>query len=216
VPIGAPSANLFARPSPTTAQHVLEDLGGRIELILDGGPTPIGVESTVIDLTQAVPVVLRPGGVQVEALQEIMPELRFSAKYLEMETPAASPGMLLKHYSPSAELRLFTGPFKQMMAQMQAQARRLLADHKRVGLMLSAEDYAYFNGIPAEVALLGSETDLAHLAANLFAAMRALDKQGVEVILVRDYGREGLGLAIWDRLLRAAEGRVIEVRGSDR
>lgn len=211
VPIGAPSANLFARPSPTTAQHVLEDLGGRVELILDGGPTPIGVESTVVDLTQAVPLVLRPGGVQLEALQQIMPGLRFNAKYLERETPAVSPGMLLKHYSPAAELRLFTGPFKQMIAQMQAHTQRLLAAHQRVGLMLSAEDYPYFNDFPVEVAILGSETDLAQLAAALFAAMRTLDQKQVKVILVRDYGREGLGLAIWDRLLRAAEGKVIGV-----
>jgi L-threonylcarbamoyladenylate synthase len=211
LPIGAPSANLFARPSPTTAQHVLEDLGGRIDLILDGGSTPIGLESTVVDLTQPVPVILRPGGLQVEILRQIIPELELSSKSLELETPSPSPGMLLKHYSPSAEIRLFTGPFTQMIAHMQAHARQLLALGKRVGLMLSLEDYLHFAQLPVEFALLGSESDLAQLAASLFAAMRTLDKKQVEVILVRDYGREGLGLAVWDRLLRAAEGRVIDV-----
>ena len=119
--------------------------------------------------------------------------------------------MLLKHYSPTAELRLFTGPFRQMMARMQETVRQLISEGKRVGLMLTVEDYPYFNQFPAEFKILGSENHLDRLAANLFAAMRELDKAQVEVILVRDYGREGLGLAIWDRLLRAAEGRVIHV-----
>jgi L-threonylcarbamoyladenylate synthase len=213
VPIAAPSANLFARPSPTTAAHVLEDLGGRIDLILDGGPTPIGVESTVVDLTRPVPVVLRPGGIQLEALQQIIPDLKLGTRYLALDQagPAlASPGLLLKHYSPSAELRLFTGPFGPMIARMQETVRQLLSEGKRVGLMLTAEDYAYFSQFPAEFKILGSEKHLGQLAANLFGAMRELDKAQVEIILARDYGREGLGLAIWDRLLRAAEGRVID------
>jgi L-threonylcarbamoyladenylate synthase len=192
---------------------VLEDLGGRIDLILDGGPTPIGVESTVVDLTRPVPVVLRPGGIQLEALQQIIPDLKLGTRYLALDQagPAlASPGLLLKHYSPSAELRLFTGPFGPMIARMQETVRQLLSEGKRVGLMLTAEDYAYFSQFPAEFKILGSEKHLGQLAANLFGAMRELDKAQVEIILARDYGREGLGLAIWDRLLRAAEGRVID------
>jgi L-threonylcarbamoyladenylate synthase len=131
---------------------------------------------------------------------------------LDQATPAsASPGMLLKHYSPTAELCLFTGPFRQMISHMQETVRRLIGEGKRVGMMLTIEDYPYFSQFPAQFKVLGSESDLGQLAATLFAAMRELDKVQVEVILVRDYGREGLGLAIWDRLLRAAEGRVIDV-----
>src|SRR3954453_15196011 len=102
VPIAAPSANLFTRPSPTTAAHVLEDLDRRIDMLLDGGPTPIGLESSVLDLTSAQPTLLRPGGVSIEALRQHIPEVIFVPRYVEPDpaTPAPmSPGMLLKHYS---------------------------------------------------------------------------------------------------------------------
>src|SRR5262245_25908167 len=128
VPIAAPSANLFTRPSPTLAQHVLDDLRGRVELVLDGGPTPIGLESTVLDLTQDPPAVLRPGGLAVEALLPYIPSLRFQPAYLTADDEAtgqAAPGMLLKHYSPSAEIILLTGAADRVLAEMRATAQRL-------------------------------------------------------------------------------------------
>lgn len=216
VPVGAPSANLFAHPSPTTAQHVLEDLTGRVEVVLDGGPTSIGVESTVLDLTQAVPVVLRPGGVPFEMLRQHLPEVTLNPRYISLDDAAnvsASPGMLTKHYSPQAKVWLFTGPLRQILTHMQITAQRLADEGKKVGLLLPDEEQGYFHHLPARLIQLGSETDLSQIAANLFAGMRDLDSQGVEAILVRDFGREGLGLAIWDRLYRAAEGQVIEVSG---
>ncbi|MFN8453733.1 MAG: L-threonylcarbamoyladenylate synthase [Anaerolineae bacterium] len=216
LPIGAPSANLFAHPSPTTAQHVLQDLSGRVEVVLDGGPTAIGVESTVLDLTQSPPVVLRPGGVPFETLHQHLPEVTLNPRYLSLDDStniSSSPGMLTKHYSPQAKVWLFTGPLRQVLAHMQATAKRLTGEGQKVGLLLPDEEQNYFSHLPAQLVQLGSETDLSQIAANLFAGLRELDSQGVEAILVRDFGREGLGLAIWDRLYRAAEGQVIAVSG---
>src|SRR4051812_40352134 len=126
VPIAAPSANMFTRPSPTAAAHVLEDLHGRIDLLLDGGTTPIGLESTVLDLTGAQPALLRPGGVSMEALRQHIPDLVFVPRYVENASAAAalaSPGMLLKHYSPRAELLLFAGSPERALAAMRRAAQ---------------------------------------------------------------------------------------------
>ncbi|MCS7072736.1 MAG: L-threonylcarbamoyladenylate synthase, partial [Anaerolinea sp.] len=110
VPVAAPSANTFSRPSATTAAHVLADLGGRIDLILDSGPTPIGVESTIVDLLADPPAILRPGGVPLEALRALIPAITLRPRYLDMDTGAASaPGQMIKHYSPRAPVRLYTG-----------------------------------------------------------------------------------------------------------
>jgi L-threonylcarbamoyladenylate synthase len=214
VPIAAPSANLFTRPSPTTAKHVLEDLQGRVDIVLDSGPTPIGIESTVIDLTKEIPVILRPGGTKVESLRKVIPLLKLSPKYLQISEPgavSASPGMLSKHYSPTAELLLFTGPLKRVLDHMRATAQRLASEGKIVGIMTPNEEHKYFVEVPAQIALLGSVSDLTQISRNLFAGMRELDRRGADVIIVRGFRRKGIGLAIWDRLLRAAEGRVVDV-----
>jgi L-threonylcarbamoyladenylate synthase len=214
VPIAAPSANLFTHPSPTLAVHVLEDLGGRIELLLDGGPTPIGLESTVLDLTQAAPTLLRPGGVPIEALQSYISELTFNPQYHTRadETPV-SPGMLLKHYSPRAELMLFTGRPDRVLARMRATTQMAIEAGKKVGIMALDEEIDTFVALGAEIVSIGPPGDLALVGRRIFASMRELDQRGVDLMLVRGIGRTGIGLAIWDRLLRAAEGHVIEVDG---
>ncbi|MEK9162046.1 MAG: L-threonylcarbamoyladenylate synthase [Chloroflexota bacterium] len=205
VPIAAPSANLFSRPSPTTAQHVLEDLNDRVDIILDGGRVNIGVESTVLDLTQSISVVLRPGGTSLEALRQVIPNCVVRNTYLNAEESASSPGMLIKHYSPRAKVLLFDGERESVLRLMVDEARR----HHRAGVLLFDEDGEEFDGLGVSVSRLGSESNLAEIANNLFSAMRDLDQKNVDVILVRGVKREGLGLAIWDRLLRAAEGNVI-------
>jgi len=215
LPIGAPSANTFTRPSATTAAHVLEDLDGRIDLVLDGGPTPIGVESTVLDLTGPTPVVLRPGGVLLEDLQAVLPETTLAPRYLAEDAGTDAPGQLLKHYSPRARVLLLTGSPAATLARMQEEVQRLAAQGLALGLLLAAEDAAAFadRGLTdgAAVEVLGGEGDHAAISRRLFEALRALDRRGVDTILVRDFGREGLGAALWDRLLRAAEGRVVDV-----
>jgi L-threonylcarbamoyladenylate synthase len=209
VPVAAPSANLFSRPSPTRAEHVLHDLEGRVDLILDGGPTPLGVESTVVDLTVSPPVVLRPGGTPAEILLGMIPALGVSAYFARPGEALASPGMLLKHYAPQSPLLLFSGPREAVRSRMRETVQAMLAENRRPGLILAGGELAHFASLPAITFDLG--LDLETAARRLFAGLRALDAQGVDAILAHDFPREGLGAAVWDRLYRAAEGRVIEV-----
>ncbi len=218
LPIAAPSANTFTRPSATTATHVLEDLDGRIDLLLDGGETTIGLESTVIDLTGERPIVLRPGGVLLEHLRAFVPDVMLAPKYMgasgktdTSEVAAVSPGQMIKHYSPRAELMLFDGrDMSVVVATMQKSVQRLNAQGKRVGVLAPDEEHLYF-AKEAQVKLLGSRDDLQAIGHSLFASMRMLDGRDVDVILVHGFGQDGLGAALWDRLLRAAEGKVIRV-----
>jgi len=212
VPIAAPSANRFSRPSPTTANHVLDDLQGRVDLVLDGGPTLIGVESSVVDLTIDPPALLRPGGVPFEALQSLLPGLVFTPRYLDIDgRGAASPGMLLRHYAPDAPLTMVAGERAAALARLRAEAIAMAGAGHRVGVLAFAEDIEDLADVPAYMAVLGPSADPEQVAARLFAALRELERARVDVILVRDPGRQGLRLAIWDRLVRAAEGRVLNV-----
>jgi len=207
-PIGAPSANTFTRPSSTEAKHVLEDLNGRVDMILDGGKTTIGIESTVIDMTREVPTVLRPGGVPLEDLQRVIPEVTMIARDFNNADAAPSPGMMAKHYSPRAELMLFDGDREAVLARMHELTAAYVAANKRVGILTTDEEAPYFTETGARIISMGSRGDIQQIAYVLFGAMRALDAQKVDRILVRTYSREGIGAAVYDRLLRAAEGRV--------
>jgi L-threonylcarbamoyladenylate synthase len=207
VPIAAPSANRFSRPSATSAQHVLDDLDGRIDLILDGGTASIGVESTILDLTSDPPVVLRPGGVPLEALRDLLPDVRLKAQYLDADHAASAPGQLLKHYAPRAELRFYIGQPQDTTTQIALDARALAASGRRVGLLLPDEDA--IDDPHAQIVRLGASGDLEQIALVLFERLRQLDALHVDVILARDVGTAGLGLAIRDRLIRAANGQVI-------
>jgi len=213
VPIVAPSANRFGHVSPTTAQHVLEDLGGVIEGILDGGATCVGVESTVLDLTCSPPRLLRPGGISLEALRAQIGEVAYAARFesngAEKLSPQPSPGLLAKHYAPRAELWLFTGERQQALRKMQEAAVQACQSGQRVGALISEEDRDAFSNLPLVILSLGSEGQVVEIAKRLYAALRELDQQGVELILAREMVIEGLGLAICDRLRRAAS-RVVE------
>jgi L-threonylcarbamoyladenylate synthase len=213
VPIAAPSANKFTRPSSTTAAHVLEDLQGHVDMVLDGGETPIGIESTVIDMTQTPPVVLRPGGLLFEDIQQVIPEVTMMPRQISIgtETPASSPGMMTKHYSPRADVLLYDGERNAVLNAMREQAMTLIHEHKRVGILTANEEAAYFVNTGARIISIGSRREPQQIAHVLFGAMRALDNQQVDKILVRSYGKQGLGAAIWDRLLRSADGRVYRV-----
>ncbi len=204
-PIAAPSANRFGRTSPTTARHVLDDLNGRIELILDGGPTPIGVESTVLDLTRLTPVILRPGGVPAEALEAELGAIAVQEHAPAPETGMPSPGLLDRHYAPKAELRLFIGPTDSILPAMRGEAQVQLAAGRRVGVLVADEDAETFADLDVIGETVGPAADLNAVARRLFGALRALDAQGVEVILARDFGAHGLATAIRDRLRRAAD-----------
>jgi L-threonylcarbamoyladenylate synthase len=197
-PIAAPSANLFGRPSPTTAQHVLEDLDGRIELVVDGGPTPIGVESTVLDMTQDPPMILRPGGVTLEALQEILGEVRL-LRTSDREAARRSPGTRYRHYAPRATLILAApDELEEIMTRLRG---------RKVGLIAVGH---YGRGVGGEGQIVLMPSDLSEYARRLFAVLRELDERGVEVIVVEKVEERGLGRAIMDRLRRASSGDELD------
>jgi L-threonylcarbamoyladenylate synthase len=212
VPIAAPSANRFSRPSATTAAHVLEDLGGHVDLIIDGGAAPIGIESTIVDVTSDPPRILRYGAVKPEQFEA----LGFStADHLSMTEDGSvkpAPGMMLKHYSPRARL-LFYGdgsPLEAILRQMQTDARIFVQTGFKVGVLAPDAEAPLFEGTSARVVPLGADTD--QIAARLFAALRELDAQNVDMILAHGYQRGGIGAALNERLLRAAEGEIMQVR----
>lgn len=213
IPIAAPSANLFTKPSPTTAHHVVDDLNGHVDIILDGGICSIGLESTVLDLTSVNPTVLRPGGVSVEALKKSISNLQLSQKYIDTHDGFAmpSPGMLSKHYSPNAKLLLLTGSSDNVIIHLLEIISALISKGFKVGIMVTNEDALHFSGLNVKTVKLGSESNLSEIGQNLFAQMRILDKEDVDLILIRAVKLQGLGLAIWDRLVRASEQHVYDL-----
>ena len=222
-PIAAPSANRFMHVSPTAAQHVLADLAGRVPLILDGGPCEVGVESTVLDLCSERPTILRPGGVSLEALQAVVPDVQppppRSRKadepdhFAENELVAQhSPGQMLTHYAPAVPLLLYDGSAASMRSAMLTEARQRQTRGERVGALVADEDMAAFQQSGAIVHSLGNAGNPAQIASSLFHGLRALEDAQVQVILCLQFDNGGLGLAIRDRLLKAAGGQVIECK----
>lgn len=236
LPIAAPSANRFSRPSPTCAAHVLADLDGRVDLILDGGTTDVGVESTIVDLTVDPPLVRRPGGISLGALRAVVPDIRGQTPVdrgqtpsMELRTvdnaaavehmPQVAPGQLIRHYAPRAVLTLYEGQTDAVVTAIGTDARRLAAEGQRVGLLTPEEDLLALAPVIAAAAArgrvlgraYGSRRDSARAAHELFASLRGLDGEQVDVILASAPADAEIGQAIRDRLFRAAEGRVRRV-----
>ena len=206
-PIAAPSANLSGKPSPTTAEHVLQDMDGRIPLILDGGPCRYGVESTVLSLV-GVPTILRPGAVTKEMLAAVLGEVALSPSVLAplaAGEKAASPGMKYKHYAPNAQVLVVVGEAAAAAARLSALYDRYAAQNKRVRIAATAEALPFYGD--RRCALLGTRQDPTTLCSRLFALLRELDEEA-DVILAEGIGTEGTGLAFMNRLLRSAGFRV--------
>ena len=199
-PIAAPSANRSGRPSPTTAAHVLEDMEGRIPLILDGGPCEVGLESTVVDVTGARPRILRPGGVTLEMLEGVVGDVDVDEgvlHQLQAGSQARSPGMKYKHYAPKGEVTIVTGP-----RAAQEIARLYDAANGRAAILaFSQADYG-----------ARRVYRLKNAPGELFAALRQLDEDGMETIYAEDVPTAGVGLAVMNRLMRAAAFRVVKTQ----
>ena len=200
VPLAAPSANRSGSPSPTLASHVACDLNGKIAAVLDGGPCTVGVESTVVDLTREIPCLLRPGGISVERLEaalgqkiEIAPAV---ARAIENDVPPPSPGMKYKHYAPRAELTLVHGTLREFLA--------CAAREQPDGLFAFDSDV-----IPDNWPVLRYGDTPEDQARQLFAKLREIDALGWRTALVRCPSKESLGLAVYNRLLRAASFREV-------
>jgi len=186
-PIAAPSANLFGRTSPTTAQHVVDDLGGKIEMIIDGGKTKVGVESTVLDVTVEPVLLLRAGGISVEKLKEIVGQVK---KSKELEEGFRSPGMLNSHYSPRAKLILVEKKVDTQVEEIHRLASKYIAQGFKVGIMAKEENQNKYDRFEVKVIGKGSELDIC--ATNLFSTLRSFDKEGFEIIIAEGLEEHGL------------------------
>lgn len=211
-PIAAPSANLAGKPSPTTANHVFEDLNGRIDAILDAGATAIGVESTVLDLTVDPPMILRPGGTSFEALKKILGQVSLhpfvEAKSELKVEKTRSPGMRHKHYAPKAEVILVEGSVDSIAEKIKELTESFKQKDAKVGILATDETIAEYEA--DVVSSLGSRSKLEIIAQNLFRLIREVDAKNVDVILAEGVSSEGIGLAIMNRLRKAAGYNIVK------
>lgn len=213
-PIAAPSANLAGKPSPTTAKHVLDDLNGRIDAVLDAGPTRIGVESTVLDMTIRPPQILRPGGTSYESLKEFLGKVElhpvvFEEKEVVIEK-APSPGMKHKHYAPNADVIVVEGEVSAIVDKAKELAKSFVQKGKKVGVLATDETADYYRA--DAVKSLGSRSDLAAIAKNLFRLLREFDLEGIDIIIAEGVPSKGLGLAVMNRLRKASGYKIVKAK----
>ncbi|MFH1847208.1 MAG: L-threonylcarbamoyladenylate synthase [Candidatus Omnitrophota bacterium] len=198
VPVAAPSANLFGRPSPTSAEHVVEDLNSRIDVVLDGGKTEIGIESTVVEFVENRVVVLRPGGIDIEQIQEMVGEV---AVCLGTGETDRSPGQYPQHYSPNARVVVVENSPDQVKKVI-SRAWEMKSYGLHVGIMAKQgheDDYKKFT-----VKVLGPKKDLKTCASRLFHILREFDAEKFDAIVAEGLSEQGLGRAIMNRLRKAA------------
>ena len=209
--IAAPSANTSGRPSPTTAQHVEEDLAGRIDMIIDGGAVPIGVESTILDMTVTPPMILRPGAVTKEMLEELIGEVAVDRALISPESkePPKAPGMKYRHYAPKADLSIVEGPMELVIEAINRMARERMSGGYKVGIIGTEETVLRYRADC--VKSIGTRADESTIASHLYAILREFDDEQVDYIYSESFATGGIGSAIMNRLLKAAGHHVIDV-----
>ena len=222
VPIAAPSANISGRPSPTSGEHVMNDLAGVIDMVIDGGQTRIGVESTVVDMSSdSQPV--KAGGLGLEDLKLVLPDIELGMD--NPDGPARSPGLRHKHYAPKAPLFLYKGPVDEQIATIGREMVSLARSASRVGILAASGEIekirtsARLAGLVADdapsesadivYAATGSRERMYEVASSLFSCLRQLDLSNVDIILATSYMEEGLGFAVMNRLVRASDGSIL-------
>ncbi len=209
--VAAPSANTSGRPSPTTAGHVIEDLSGAVDMILDGGPVGIGLESTIVDFTEDVPAVLRPGYISLDMLRQVLGEVRMDPGLSgenEHVRPKA-PGMRYRHYAPRAQLTIVEGPAEKVTEKIKELAAQAVCGGKKPGIIAAEETLReYPEGV---VKCIGSRQDEGSIARHLYQVLREFDDCEVDVIFSEAFYTPQMGQAIMNRLLKAAGHRVLTV-----
>jgi L-threonylcarbamoyladenylate synthase len=212
VPVAAPSANLFGQPSPTAATHVLDDLDGWIDAVLDGGLTPVGVESTIVDVSTGAPRLLRAGGIAVEVIEAVLGQT-LDPPPAARHGPQLAPGLLPAHYAPRTPLVLVGGAPAAAQARLVQEVAAALAGGQQIGVVALADDTALLDtqAPSAQRVIVGAWATPAESAAQLFAALRTLDARGLDAIYARELAPPGIGLgrALADRLRRAARTIII-------
>lgn len=210
LPIAAPSANLSGRPSPTTASHVWEDMNGRIDLIVDGGAVGIGVESTIIDLTEEVPTILRPGYITKEMLEEIVGEVKIDPAIMGVLRPdihPKAPGMKYRHYAPKAPVILVEGKTDAVIHFINGQIQERGVN--TVGVIATEETKERYQG--GIVKCIGSRSDMESVAHNLYDVLRSFDATNVSIIYSESFSEEKFGQAVMNRLKKAAGQQIIHL-----
>ena len=211
-PIAAPSANISGRPSPTEVERCIEDLNGKVDYIIGGESSDIGVESTIIDCTVNPPLVLRPGGITLEMLKEIDSNIEIDSalksKPTENFKPKA-PGMKYRHYAPKAHLKIIKGKNEKTIEIINEIVENYIEKGNDVAILTTDENLNKFNS--GKVISLGSENNLNEIAKNLFETLRKCDDLGVQHILCQGFEEKGVGLAIMNRLNKAAGYDILEV-----
>lgn len=201
-PIAAPSANISGRPSPTTAQAVYNDLHDRIDMILDGGACHFGVESTIVDCTEDVPIILRPGAITKEMLEELFPVVKIDKAIIGENVVPKAPGMKYKHYAPKANMILFEGSSAKMADAIANKIADYEREGKKVGLVVSSEVAEKLQH--ENTAIYGNQEDLLTIASDIYECLRFFDDKDVDIILAEGTTDKGIGLAIMNRLHKAS------------
>lgn len=211
-PIAAPSANISGRPSPTEASRCIEDLEGKVDFILGGGRCEVGLESTIVDCTVTPPCILRPGGVTIDMLKEIEPDIYIDPAVMkkpEEDFKPKAPGMKYRHYAPKAPLKIISGDLKKTIAKINEIVQNYIDENKKIGIIATDESFKeYKNGM---VISLGSRKNMNDIGHNLFEALRSFDDAQVDLILSEAFDEVDLGIAIMNRLKKSAGYNIIYV-----
>lgn len=208
IPIAAPSANTSGRPSPTNSEHVLEDLDGKVDIVIDGGVTGVGLESTVLDLTCQMPMILRPGGVTQEDLTRVLGEVENdpAIETMKENIKPKSPGQKYRHYSPIADMEIFSGDIDSVIKEINEKSEQYSKKDLKIGIMATDETIDKYSSI--NKISVGSRKNLETIATNLFHVLREFDKLDVDVILSEGVEESQIGKAIMNRMKKAAGGNI--------
>lgn len=212
VPIAAPSANISGRPSPTEVTRCVEDLDGKIDYILGGEGSQVGVESTILDLSVYPPCILRPGAITLEMLKEIDEKIYIDPAIMEKpreDLKPKAPGMKYRHYAPKAPLKIIHGDTKKTIAKINEIVQNYIDSHKKVGILATEETKTFY--LKGEVISLGSRKEPEAIARNLFEALRTFDDMKVDIILSESFEEKGVGIAIMNRLKKSAGFDIINI-----
>jgi len=211
--VAAPSANISGKPSPTRAEHVIKDLSGKVDMIIDGGKATLGLESTIVDLSGKLPMILRPGCITKNMIENVIGHIEYDpailGKNLDMDLVPKAPGMKYRHYAPEGKLTIYEGDTNLVIDAINLKAKEESESGNRVGVIATDETKALYQyGV---IKTIGSRKDDASIAAGLYGVLREFDELHTEYIYTESFADNSLGQAIMNRMLKAAGYRVVKV-----
>lgn len=210
--VAAPSANLSGKPSPTLAKYVLEDMDGRIDMIIDGGDIAIGLESTIVDLTGDVPMILRPGYITLDMLKDVLGEVTMDPTLMDgdcKERPKA-PGMRYRHYAPKGDMLIIEGESEKVVEEINTLVKESRQKGYKTGVIATVENAEKYRADVVKV--VGNRGDDTAIAASLYRILREFDDEEVDAIYSESFAADGIGQAIMNRLLKAAGHKYIKIQ----